>query len=86
MYWSNTMPLHSSTFEYLKPTDTQIEQMAFVRQATKDYAATLEKMLPNGSDKAYIMRKVREVGMWANVCITRQVDGTPRTDTEWPGP
>jgi hypothetical protein len=26
----------------------------------------------------YILRKLREVGMWANVSITRNPDGSPR--------
>jgi hypothetical protein len=70
--------LHPSTFEYLKPTDTQVIVMAGVRKATADYAAALDNILPPGADKTYILRKVREIGMWANVSITREADGTPR--------
>lgn len=70
--------LHPSTFEYLKPTDAQIDHMAKARAATADYAAALEEILPDGPDKTYALRKVREIGMWANVSITREADGTPR--------
>lgn len=70
--------LHESTFEYLKPTDDQLETMAKIRLATKEYAQKLEQLLPLGADRTYILRKVREVGFWANVSITRQDDGTPR--------
>lgn len=70
--------LHSSTFEYLKPTDEQIVQMAKVRQAAKDYCDVLEKELPDGPDKTYIIRAHRSNAMWANVAITRLPDGTPR--------
>ena len=73
------MPLHKSTFEYLKPTENQIAHMASVRAVTAQYAKDLESMLPDGPDKTYILRKVREIGMWANVSITRDADGTPRT-------
>lgn len=72
------MPLHASTFEYLKPTDKQIKAMAIVRKAAKDYADILDQMLPEGSDKTYMMRAHRSNAMWANVAITRLPDGTPR--------
>jgi len=70
--------LHKSTFEYLEPTDQQISQMAVVRSTTADYAKFLEHNLPDGPDKTYILRKLREIAMWANVTITRNADGTPR--------
>lgn len=73
---------HESTFEYLKPSDEQKEQMAAVRKATKAYADALIEALPNGPDKTYALRKVREIGMWANVAITREADGTPRPGAE----
>jgi hypothetical protein len=70
--------MHSSTFEYLKPTDAQIEDMAALRNATFDYYKALDDNLPEGPDKTYIIRKLRELAMWNNVAITRQADGTPR--------
>ena len=70
--------LHPSTFEYLKPTEEQIEHMRVVREAGSTYAANLDYHLPDGPDKTYALRKLREVAMWANVAITRLPDGTPR--------
>lgn len=70
--------MHNSTFDYLKPTDSQLAQMNTVREATRDYANFLNAHLRAGPDKTYILRKVREIGMWANVTITREADGTPR--------
>lgn len=72
------MSLHPSTFEYLKPTDAQIEQMARVRAAAKTYADILDAELPDGPDKTFVLRAHRSNAMWANVAITRQADGTPR--------
>jgi len=72
------MPLHSSTFEYLKPTDEQIERMAILRRASGVYARAVDDFLPEGPDKTYVLRKVREIAMWANVACTREADGTPR--------
>ena len=72
--------MHPSTFEYLKPTDEQIRLMAQVRKAAKEYCDILDVVLPDGPDKTYLLRKLREVGMWANVAITRLPDGTPRKD------
>jgi hypothetical protein len=72
------MAMHVTTAEYLKPTDEQMAQMSIVRSATTDYLRILEKNVPDGPDKTYLLRKAREVAMWANVAITRLPDGTPR--------
>jgi hypothetical protein len=72
------MSLHPSTFEYLKPTDAQLDAMAQVRAAAKAYADVLDQVLPEGPDKTFVMRNHRSNTMWANVCITRMPDGTPR--------
>jgi queuine/archaeosine tRNA-ribosyltransferase len=73
------MPLHNSTFSYLKPTEIQLSLMNDLRALTHDYAMELDKLLPDGADKTYILRRVRETAMWINVCITREADGTPRS-------
>ena len=71
--------MDKTTFEYLKPTDEQQQQMKIARDATSDYAGVLDRVIPDGPDKTYLLRKLREVGMWANVAITRQPDGSPRS-------
>jgi hypothetical protein len=70
--------LHESTFQYLRPTDQQMEDMALCRDAATHYADVLEQVVPDGPDKTYLLRKLREVGMWANVAITRASNGSPR--------
>lgn len=70
---------HSSTFEYLKPTEEQLTIMSIARMSIAECSTQLEKIIPNGPDKTYLLRKLREVGMWANVAITRMPDGSPRT-------
>jgi hypothetical protein len=70
---------HPSTYEYLKPTDAQIETMATVRAAAKVYNDVLDEALPDGPDKTFVIRAHRSNAMWANVAITRLPDGTPRT-------
>ena len=72
------MPLHSSTFEYLKPTKGQTEVMDHLRKVTANYAAAIDQALDDGPDKTYILRRIRETGMWINVSLTRHSDGTPR--------
>jgi hypothetical protein len=74
------MELHEDTFEYLKPTEDQVEAMALASDAVRDYAAHLERILLDGPDKTYIMRRVRETAMWVNVAITREADGSPRIE------
>lgn len=73
------MPLHSSTFEYLKPTQTQVDEMQGVREEFARFVEFIDGALQDGPDKTYIIRKLRECAMWANVSITREADGTPRT-------
>ena len=73
--------MDTSTFEYLKPTDEQLVVMDRGRSAAKGYSQVLEKIIPDGPDKTYILRKFREVAMWVNVAITRQPDGAPRGPT-----
>ena len=72
------MPLHSTTFEFLKPSDEQTNTMATLRQAARDYATIVEAMMPDGADKTYVLRRIRETAMWVNVAVTREADGTPR--------
>jgi hypothetical protein len=72
------MSLHPSTFEYLKPTENQLAQMADVRAHFADFAEYLDSVLPEGPDKTFLMRQLRSCAMWANLTITRTADGTPR--------
>jgi hypothetical protein len=71
--------MHPSTFEYLKPTDGQMTMMAEARAAAAIYANTISGLIPDGPDKTYIVRRIRETAMWINVAITREADGSPRT-------
>lgn len=71
--------MHESTFEYLKPTEAQMDVMEDVRIAAKKFAEALEALLPDGPDKTFALRNHRTTAMWANVAITRHPDGAPRT-------
>ena len=70
--------MHSTTFEYLKPTDGQLNHMAEVREAFAVCAGRIIMHVPEGPDRTYLLRKLRECAMWANVAITRNPDGSPR--------
>ena len=72
------MALHPSTFDYLKPTDKQMNDMSQLRSAAARYSDLLEAILPDGPDKTFILRAHRANAMWANVAITRHADGSPR--------
>lgn len=74
------MAMHNTTFDYLKPTDEQIETMAKLRAAAKVYCEALERWVPDGPDKTYIIRAHRQNAMWANVAVTRLPDGMPRDE------
>ena len=70
--------MKAAMFEFLQPSAEQIDDMAVCRKAAAEYAQCLEMLVPEGPDKTYLLRKLREVSMWVNVAITRQADGTPR--------
>ena len=53
--------MHASTFEYLKPSDFQVSEMQVLRDATRSYADVIERTLPDGPDKTYVLRKLREL-------------------------
>jgi hypothetical protein len=72
--------MHSSTYDYLKPTDFQLAKMARVRAAAKVYGDVLEAELPEGPDKTFTIRGHRSNAMWANIAITRHPDGAPREE------
>lgn len=79
------MATHPSTFDKLKPGDPYLARMQEARSAAASYARELDLLVPEGPDKDYIMRKLREVAMWVNVAITRDADGAPRqVDSEIP--
>jgi hypothetical protein len=70
--------LHETTFDYVRPTDEQMSTMAILREAAGDYAQLLEDNILDGPDKTYLLRKLREVAMWANIAVTRQTNGEAR--------
>lgn len=72
--------MHTSTFQYLRPTPKQLAAMEIVRDAAAVFATVLELNVPEGADKDHCIRLLRDAGMWANVAITRKPDGTPRVD------
>lgn len=74
------MPLHESTFEYLKPTQDQLARMADVRKLFADFVFELASRLPDGPDKTFVLRQLRDSAMWANLTLTRHPDGSPRQD------
>lgn len=71
--------MHPSTFEYLKPTDAQLKTMEGLRKDFAAFCRSIEAAVPDGPDKTYLIRELRKCGMWANVAITRQPDGSPRS-------
>lgn len=73
--------MHPTTFQYLKPTDEQVERMGKLRDAAAVYAAALEAYLPDGPDKTWCLRNHRTTAMWGNVAVTRKADGTPINET-----
>lgn len=82
--WEIMAQVHPSTFEYLKPTDKQLEAMQSVRSACAMFAGALDAALPPGPDKTFIFRTLRDLAMWSNVCVMRHADGAPRIDEDKP--
>ena len=72
--------MHPSAFEYVKPSDNQIERMDQMRAAFARCSEYVDALLPECADKTYVQRTLRTAAMWANVAITRQANGEPRPD------
>lgn len=70
--------MHPSAFEYLKPTDDQMVNMHRMRAAFAEMAVNVMAFVPEGPDRDHVFRLLRAAGMWANVAITREADGSPR--------
>jgi hypothetical protein len=70
--------MHSSTFEYLKPTNSQLIIMEYIRKEFAKLASVIEENVPEGPDRIFAIKQLRTAGMWCNVAITRQPDGSPR--------
>lgn len=71
--------MHPGTFDYLKPTDGQVKTMQTVREGYAALCRLVDTNCPAGADKDHAIRILRESAMWANICITRESDGTPRS-------
>jgi hypothetical protein len=55
-----------------------MRDMAFVRGAFAEFTNVIAAHIPDGPDKTYLMRQLRDCAMWANIAITRNPDGSPR--------
>ena len=71
-------PMYPLMFESVIPTGDQVEKMEAMRAASAEYAAAILTHVPGGADQTYIIRKLREISMWANVAILREADGSAR--------
>lgn len=72
------MDLHPDAFNYLKPTDAQLLAMQKIRDGVKEFSELLNRVVPDGPDKTYLMRRLVEVTMWANRAVMHRPDGAPR--------
>ena len=72
------MSLHDSTFQYLKPSERQMDTMSSLRDDFTRFTIMLQQALPDGPDKTHVIRLIRDAAMWSHVCITRHSDGSPR--------
>jgi hypothetical protein len=70
--------VHAKMFDTVKPSDVQLEAMDALRKEAQLFVHILDVYVPEGADKTYLMRKFRDVIMWANVAIMRNQDGSPR--------
>ena len=72
------MPMHETTFEYLKPSDAQIATMGELRQAFAELVQHIEDRIPESRYRSLAITELESAAMWANKAITRQGNGTPR--------
>jgi hypothetical protein len=73
------MSVDLRAFDYLTPSPEERESMERLRTAAKNYAMAIITEVESGPDRTYILRQLRSLAMWANVAVTRNPDGTPRS-------
>lgn len=56
-------------FRYHPPTDEQIECYSRIREEAREFAHTLNSVLPEGPDKTVAIRSLRETVMLANSAL-----------------
>lgn len=78
MILTRSRAIHPSSFYSLIPTEAQAEQITAISLAAEQFANTLDAALECSMEKDRILRKVREVALWARDNVLRYVDGTPR--------
>jgi hypothetical protein len=76
--------MHPTTFEYLKPTDEQIDTLTILRANFKRTADLIESVIPEGRYRRLAITALEEAAMWANKGVTRDSDGTPRAELHAP--
>ena len=69
--------MHSSVFEYSKPSETQVERMDLLRQGYARMLHIIETVVPDGRYRALAITDLETSAMWANKAVTRLSDGTP---------
>ena len=58
------------TFDYVKPTEEQIQDMQILRTAYAELYAKVEA-LPTGRGRSIALTKLEESNMWVNKAITK---------------
>ena len=72
------MPLHETSFQYLRPSPEQIIVMGDVRKAYEVLYAAIDELVPEGRYKSLAITELEASAMFANKGIVRYSDGEPR--------
>lgn len=69
----NTKEL-DNLFTYHRPTPSQVERYAAIRDQAKAFAQVVLSLTPASADQTAAIRKIREAVMTANAAIACEVD------------
>ena len=56
-------------FDYQKPTEKSVAEIATIRQVCKNLAGLIEDVVPFSRERSVAMTKLEEVSMWVNKAI-----------------
>ena len=73
---------HPHVFTSVLPSEAQKARMDTMSTAFLGLLSYIHQHVPEGPDRTYVIRKVRETAMWCNVAIMRNPDGSPRSDDD----
>jgi hypothetical protein len=61
-------------------SDDKQATLQALQEAAHTYASHVIELVPDGTDKTYLMRKFHEVTMWVQIAVSREMHAEKREE------